>query len=720
MSSQLFAAFFFAFALYAAPVGAEDDGAQQQQGSEKSSAGATSDKQATGATSEKPATEATEVYVWGQEPVSTATEQTIRKKDFELRPTSTPSDILRLVPGLFIAQHQGGGKADQIFLRGFDADHGTDVAVFIDGIPVNFVSHGHGQGYADLHWLIPEVVDHVEVYKGPYFVQFGDFNTAGAVNIVTKRRDPDSTLTAIGGSYNIQRGVAIFSPPENTPLKPFIAFEAYHELGPFKNPEDFIRYNIFSKFTLLSTATSNLNFTGTFFKSSWNASGEIPLREVKAGRLGWFDAVDPSEGGRTERQNLNLVYNYTDNDQSFNAQVWASRYRFDLFSNFTFSETNPFPVSDEIEQTDRRIFGGSYLNYRRHYTLFDIPTETLMGFSSRTDHARVGLFHASKGERIVSPVTGFATVSSSLINQTNLAWYVQQELRPRDWLRMQFGLRFDKFFFDVRNVPKAAENKPDGKVQDFIASPKVNVVLSPFTDNTVAKRQEIYLNFGSGFHSNDAREVVTDPSKTALPRALGGEIGYRTKLYDRFDLALDYWALNLSSELVWAGDDGTTEPKGRTMRHGPEGEFRYQILDWLSADLDISYTFSQFVKTGDAVPLAPHFLAYGGFTARLPFGLEGRIQMRHVGNRWGDEARTSVIDRYTIFDLLAKYKWDRFEFLFSILNLANTRWKAAQFFHDSQIRGNPRFPNELVPVNDIHFTPGEPLTIKAGMTIHLW
>jgi len=133
-----------------------------------------------------------EVYVWGEQPVSTATEQTVRQKDFELRPTTTPSDILRLVPGLFIAQHQGGGKADQIFLRGFDADHGTDVAIFIDGIPVNMVSHGHGQGYADMHWLIPEMVDHVEVYKGPYFVQFGDFNTAGAVNIVTKRRDKDT------------------------------------------------------------------------------------------------------------------------------------------------------------------------------------------------------------------------------------------------------------------------------------------------------------------------------------------------------------------------------------------------------------------------------------------------------------------------------------------------------------------------------------------------
>ncbi len=652
-----------------------------------------------------PSSEPVEVYVWGQQPTSTATEQTVRQRDFELRPTMTPADILRLVPGLFIAQHQGGGKSDQIFLRGFDADHGTDVAVFIDGIPVNLVTHGHGQGYADLHWLIPEVVDHVEVYKGPYFVQFGDFNTAGAVNIITKRRDKDTTLTVTGGSYSQQRYLSILSPPEGTPLTPYIAFEAYHDLGPFKNPEYFNRFNLFSKFTLLSTATSNLSFLGTYFKSYWDASGEIPAREVRAGRLGRFDAVDNSEGGKTERQNLNLVYNYADARQSFNAQVWTSWYQFDLFSNFTFFMDDPVN-GDEIEQTDKRFLGGSYLNYRRNYTLFDVPTETLVGFSSRTDHARVGLFHDVNRQRL-------STTTDSLINQTNLAWYAQQEIRPTSWLRTQIGARLDKFFFDVRNIG-TPDNPISGKDDGFIASPKVNVILSPFSDNRVAKRSEIYLNFGGGYHSNDARDVVSSPGSTVLPRALGGELGFRTKLYDRFDMAIDYWRLHLASELVWAGDDGTTEPKGRTQRQGVEGESRYQILPWLSADMDASYTWAKFVDGGGAIPLAPRFLAYGGFTARHPSGLEGRIQMRSVGNRWGDEDRVSTIHGYNIFDLLLKYKWDRYEYLFSINNLANKQWRSAQFYHESQLK------TEGAPVNDIHFTPGEPLTIRAGITVHLW
>ncbi len=650
-----------------------------------------------------------EVYVWEQLPVSTASEESIRRLDFELRPTTTPSDILRLVPGLFVSQHQGGGKADQIFVRGFDADHGTDVAIFVDGIPVNFPSHGHGQGYADLHWLIPETVDHVEVYKGPYFVQFGDFDTAAAVNIVTKRRDKDTSGTITGGSYSQQRYLSILSPPEGTPLTPFIAFEAYHDQGPYKNPENFNRFNVFTKLTLLSTATSNLSFLGTFFKSYWNASGEIPLREVEAGLLGWFDAIDPSEGGKTERQNLNLVYNYADANQSLNAQVWTTWYNFQLWSNFTFFLNDPVN-GDEIEQTDKRFAGGSYLNYRRHYTLFNIPTETLMGFSSRTDSARVGLFHDVKRQRL-------STTTDSFVNQTNLAWYAQQEFRPNSWFRTQIGVRFDKFFFDVANDGDPADpaNRISGKAEGFIANPKLNFILSPFSDNSWVRGSNIYLNFGGGYHSNDARDVVSSTGQPVLPRALGGEVGFRTQLFERLNFAVDYWRLHLASELVWAGDDGTTEVKEATQRQGVEGEFRYQILEWLSADLDISYTWAKFVKTGDAVPLAPRFVAYGGFNVRFPWGLEGRMQMNSVGPRWGDENRVSNIQGYTILDMLLKYKWRRYEFLFAITNLTNTKWKAAQFYHESRLPGEP--PGG---VNDIHFTPGGPLTIQAGMTVHLW
>ncbi|HEX5608111.1 MAG TPA: TonB-dependent receptor, partial [Candidatus Binatia bacterium] len=338
----------------------------------------------------------------------------------------------------------------------------------------------------------------------------------------------------------------------------------------------------------------------------------------------------------------------------------------------------------------------------------------LVGFLSRSDRAHVGLFGTTRRKRT-------STTSDSFIQENSIAWYAQQEVRPAAWLGTQLGLRLDKFYFDVRNDRTPADPSTGsirGTDQGFIASPKLNVILSSFVENTWQKRSEIYLNFGGGYHSNDARDVVSSTAdKPVLPRALGSELGFRTKLFDRFEIGIDYWRRHLYSELVWAGDDGPTEP-GRTQCHGLEGEFRYQILEWLSAELDISYSWAKFVKSGAAVPLAPRFLAFGVFTARHASGLERRIQMRSVGDRWGDQARTATIHGYTIFDLLAKYKWNRFEFLFSISNIANKKWRAAQFFHSSQLQGNPRFPSEAAPVNDIHFTPGEPLTIKAGMTIH--
>jgi outer membrane receptor protein involved in Fe transport len=224
------------------------------------------------AQSAEPSTEPVEVYVWGQQPTSAATEHTRSAKDLELRPTDTPADVLRLTPGMVIGQHHGGGKADQILFRGFDSDHGTDFAVYIDGIPVNIVSHAHGQGYADMHWLIPETIDRVEVHKGPYFAHLGDFATSGAMNIITKRRDKDSSFSIMGGSYNTQRYVGILSPPEGTFLTPYAAFEAYHNDGPFKKENNYQRYNLFTRLTLVSTPNSNLGFLGTFFKTAKVAS----------------------------------------------------------------------------------------------------------------------------------------------------------------------------------------------------------------------------------------------------------------------------------------------------------------------------------------------------------------------------------------------------------------------------------------------------------------
>ena len=649
-----------------------------------------------------------EVYVWGQQPTSAATEQTRWQRDLQLRPSNTPSDVMRLTPGLTIGQHHGGGKADQILFRGFDSDHGTDFAVFIDGIPVNMVSHAHGQGYADMHWLIPETIDRVEIYKGPYFAHLGDFATSGAMNIITKRRDKDSTLTLSGGSYNTQRYVGIFSPPEGTILHPFIAGEVYHNDGPFKSENNYNRYNLLAKFGLLSTANSNLSFLGTFFKTAWDASGELPARAVRSGEIGRFGSFDPSEGGKSERQNLSLLYNYTDANQSFNVQTWASWYTLQLWSNFTLF-LNDEVNGDGIEQNDKRFLIGNNINYRRSYKLWGLPMETFVGFQSRFDHIRVGLFDQRERERL-------ETRSNNLVRQTNLGWFAQQEIKPASWLRTQFGVRLDNFWYDVDQIgdPGSVSNPISGNGSASIINPKLNFIFTPFQDTDAIKGTNLFLNFGGGFHSNDARVFVQDPDEK-IPRFWGGELGSKTRLFDRLDVTLAYWHSYLESELVFVGDEGTFEPAGPSNRHGIESEFRYDILPWLSYDLDLSYTWAKFTN-GDKVPLAPRFLAFTGITARHESGVQGRLQMRHVGSRYGIEDGSIKTPSATIFDLFLKYVWQPYEVFVEFQNLANTKWRSAEHVFESRLSTEP----SGVGILDSHFTPGDPFTVKAGITVHFW
>ncbi len=614
---------------------------------------------------------------------------------------------MRLTPGLIIGQHHGGGKADQILFRGFDSDHGTDFAVFIDGIPVNMVSHAHGQGYADLHWLIPETIERVEIYKGPYFAHLGDFATSGAMNIITKSRDKDTTLTLGGGSYNTQRYVGIFSPPKDTMLRPYIAGEVYHNDGPFKSENNYIRYNILAKLGLFSTANSNLNFLGTFFNTDWDASGEVPARSVRSGELGRFGSFDPSEGGKSERQNLSLIYNYTDANQSFNAQTWASWYKLQLWSNFSLFLNDPVN-GDGIEQNDKRFLAGNNINYRRNYNLWGLPMETLVGFQSRFDHIRVGLFNQTDRRRR-------ETVKNNNIGQTNLGWFVQQEIRPATWLRTQIGTRMDNFWYKVDQIGNVTEPiAGDGSAT--MVNPKLNFIFTPFNDGTVAKGTNLFLNFGGGFHSNDARVFVQDPKKE-IPRYWGGEVGAKSRLFDRLDVTLSYWRSYLESELVFVGDEGGFEPSGASRRHGVESEFRYDILPWLTYDLDLSYTWAKFINS-DKVPLAPRFLAFTGIMVRHDSGLQARLQMRHIGRRYSIEDASILTPTSTIFDLFLKYVWKRYEFFVQLQNLANTKYRAAEHAFESRTPGEVSggLPGRL----DSHFTPGDPLTVKAGVTVHLW
>ncbi len=724
-----------------------------------------------------------EAIVEGERPFSAASASTVRDRDFLLRPRFTPEDILRSVPGLVIAQHQGGGKADQLFLRGFDSDHGTDVAVSLDGVPVNMPSHAHGQGFADLHFLIPEILEKVEITKGPYFADKGDFDTAGAVNLVTRDRFEHSQFTVQGGflpgytgkvdgvpGSTDRRGlnyrVVGIASPEVGDVRPFFAGEVSGLEGPFQTSERLERYNFFSKVGFDLSAKTKLSVLASAYASSWYGSGQIPSRLVDSGVLDRYGAIDPTEGGNTQRQQLiaSLV-THPDAKSTFSLTGSYIRYNLTLYNDFTFFAKNP--DGDEIEQDDTRSVLYAAMRYeRRDEDLLPGPLFSTMGIQFRNDEITAGLYKVKERVRRQTCDTLPAPCVSTINHQTDAAAYLQEEWRPTRKLRLIGGLRTDLFVFDVHSLKPDFGFSPDSPgpqapvVQRSIQSPKASAVYSPI------EQLDLYLNFGSGFHSNDARSAIPAHGDGALPRALGYEVGARARLADsKLELGAALWRLDLASELVFSGDEGTVSPSGATKRYGVDLEARWEILPWLFFDADLTLSNSQFKNdggNGNAVALSPPVIATAGLTARHPSGLQASLRMRHIGTRPGnqftpddyldpaDHSKGHVVkcnagldanstdpvasrcyliaDGYTIFDATVTYQTPRYALTLIFENLLDSVYREAQFGNVSQVtslfggrtvgaNGQPFVP-EAHPVQDIHYTPGNPFGLQAAATVY--
>jgi outer membrane receptor protein involved in Fe transport len=638
------------------------------------------------------------VVVTAPPPVAASSELLIPGKDFELLPQGRPADVLRLVPGLIMSQHQGGGKSEQYMLRGFDADHGTDVALFVDGMPVNLRTHAHGQGYADLHFLIPETIKQVDAFKGPYYVEYGDFATAGAIDFVTLDTVPENLVQAAGGSFGTQRYLTLLSPTRDR-VKTLFALEAYASDGPFDRPLDYKRLNGFAKASARLDDDVDGSIWAAYLRSSWFGSGQIPARAVRAGLIDRFGSIDNSEGGETERASLNGQLRWKPSEADLvTVRAWAQHYSLDLFSNFTFFLNDPVN-GDGIKQTDRdRILGGLDARYEHRDTVLSIPVLGMAGVQYRVDRSRVIL--ATQSDRHLLA----RTQDVSFVEQS-VSPMVRLDLNPLPWMRLVTGARGDVFHYRVRNNLAGVPGQPRGDATRAVPSVKANLVLGPWHDT------EFFGNFGTGFHSNDARAVVLDPRLTALPQARGYEFGVRTRILPRVELSATYWALDLKSELVFVGDEGTTEERGPSHRQGWELVTKVRLLDWLTFDGNVTLTDSAF-DNGQAIPLAPRLTARADLTARLPWGLSAGAAMRYVSNRYADEGRQQTARGYTLFDLSARYRYKDLEAFLSVENLANAEWREAQFFFDSRLPGEP-----AGGVPDIHYTPGNPRTFLGGLAV---
>lgn len=618
--------------------------------------------------------------------------------DLKVTPVNSSQEILRKVPGLFIGQHAGGGKAEQLFLRGFDLDHGTDIAISVDGMPVNMVSHAHGQGYADLHFLIPETVEQIDFGKGPYYADKGDLATAGYVAFKTKEKLDKSSVGVELGQFNTRRIIGMFNilDHNNANQDAYIATEYLLTDGPFDAPQNFKRINLFGKYTSRFNDNSKFSLTVSHFTSKWDASGQIPLRLVNDGTISWFGAVDDTEGGNTSRTNINAAYyKAIDDNTYFKANTFYSKYKFELYSNFTFFLEDPIN-GDQIRQKENRDIFGLNTEWGKTLYLGDIKTSIQGGVGFRAD--------ATKGSELSRTKERYITLNRIMlgdIDQSNLFAYINSQFEVGK-LTIAPALRIDQFQFNYQDrLDSVYKNQG---VKKTLVSPKLNFIYSE-SDNL-----QFYLKSGMGFHSNDTRVVVTDKNKKTVPRVFGSDLGSIWKPIPRLIVNSALWYLYSEQEFVYVGDIGIIEPSGKSRRMGADLGIRYQLNNWIFIDADANYAFARSIdepKGKNYIPLAPDFTSTAGIGLNNWNGFSGSFRFRFMNNRPANEDNSIIADGYAIFDLNLNYQYKGLLAGISIENLFDTKWKETQFATESRLN------NEPTSVEEIHFTPGTPFFFRA-------
>jgi outer membrane receptor for Fe3+-dicitrate len=617
----------------------------------------------------------------------------------EARPMLRPGEVLEYVPGVIITQHSGDGKANQYFLRGFNLDHGTDFLTTIDHMPVNMPTHAHGQGYSDINFLLPELVSRVAYKKGPYFAEEGDFSSAGVADIDYYTKMPKGIASLGLGSNSYRRAMAANS-FDAGPGHLLYGFELFHNDGPWINPEDYRKLNGVLRFSEGTNADGyTLSLMG--YTGKWNATDQIPQRAVDDGTISRFGAIDPTDGGRTSRYSLSLDRHKTlENGAVFHMNVYAIKYRLNLFSNFTYFLNNS-TNGDQFEQADDRTVVGLTPRWVFNGKWDERQMTHKLGVDARRDDINVALYDTAARDRLGPPVR------SDKVLQTGVGLYYENAIQWTDTFRSIAGVRED--FYNARVDSDLTGNS--GTTSAHIASPKLSFIFGPF-DKT-----EYFLNYGQGFHSNDARgtTITAAAQVPALVKTRGEEIGVRTEVVPHLQSSLSLWRLALDSELVFKGDTGTTEASRPSLRRGIEWSNRYVPHDWLLVDLDLSASRARFTDTdplvvGNNIPGAIDRVASLGVSVKDLGPWSGTVHARYFGPRPLKEDNSQRSQSSVIFSARASYRADaKTSVNLDVFNLFNRKSNDIEYYYLSQ-----RCPT-CTPEQDIHFHPAEPRTVRLAL-----
>ncbi len=635
-----------------------------------------------------------------------ASEGAIGEADLKDLPLLRRGELMETVPGLVVTQHSGDGKANQYFLRGFNLDHGTDFAFSVDDVPVNLPSHAHGQGYSDLNFMIPELVDFIDYRKGPFYSEVGDFSGAGAADVHLVNTLPQGTINLQGGEFAFARTLVAESPTVG-PGTLLYALEYNHYDGQWVVPENSNRWNGLLRYHWTNFNDQYTLTASVYVAPNWYATDQIAQRAITQGLISRFGALDPSDGGNTGRGTLSFNWTRKNDDGMTKLTLYGFYYRMNLFSDFTYYLNDPVN-GDQFEQIDRRYVTGADLKRTWNQTWFGNEVVNILGVQIRNDYLPLsGLDHTHQRQVL-------SVYIDDRIEEFSTGAYGNNQIQWADWFRTNLGVRADVFAVDVdANVPANSGSKMSG-----IANPKASLIFGPW------KRTEFYLSLGTGFHSNDARGVIaTVPAAYLVPqfrspllvRTKGAEFGTRTSILPGLVSTLSLWFLQSNSELTFDGDTGDTEANAPSRKYGVEWANFYKPTSWLTLTADVSLTHARYLNDplGVYIPNTIPAVVSGVATIELPIGIFGSARLRYLSSRPLVEDNSVRQPDSLIVDARVGYRYSRYEVALDVLNLLNSKSDDIAYYYPSRLPGEP-----AAGVNDVHLHPYEPFQVRAGLTVH--
>ncbi len=624
-----------------------------------------------------------------------ASEGVVGQEQLAQRPLARTGEMLETVPGMVITQHSGPGKANQYFLRGFNLDHGTDFATSVDGVPVNLPTHAHGQGYSDLNFLIPELVETLKFRKGSYRADQGDFSAAGSADLEYMDSLPRAMLKAEGGSFGYGRALYAGSSSLGA-AHVLYALELMRDDGPWTRPDDNDKANAVLRYSR-GDDENGLSVEAMGYKGKWNSTDQVAQRALDEGLIGRFGSLDESDGGDSQRYSLSGRWRAGDERGKTMISAYAFYYDLHLWSDFTYFLSDPVH-GDQIEQQDRRFVSGLKASREWDADWSGRKTASTLGLQVRDDEISNGLFQ-TQDRRVLSVTT------RDRVGETSVSPYLENRVEWSEAFRSVAGLRGDVYRMNVRS---AVAPQNSGDLTPGLFSPKLSLIFGPWA------RTEFYLNGGYSLHSNDARGATTPSPVTPLVRTVGGEVGARTLLVPGLQSTVSLWVLKIGSELVWDADSGTTQPSGPSRRYGVEWANYYTPVKWLTLDADASLSRARFIDAepdGNYVPEAIESVVAAGVAVRSG-RFSGELRERYFGPRaltQDDAVRSkasSLVNARLAVDLSASWN-----VALEVLNLLDSQANDIEYYYASRLPGEP-----AEGVSDLHMHPTDPREFRAVLT----